>query len=170
MKRAPARFRGQSAAIPLVIWMVAFSACSAIRTRGTRTGGGPSQVPTSNATNSVWSGVYTLAQAETGEASFTRQCAWCHGHVLEGNEDFCTPPLAGVEFWRRWGGSSVGSLYKKIQTTMPENRAGSLSGDEYAAIVSFLLKANELPAGQQDLPSELSTLNRLTMTNRRPKP
>ena len=156
--------------IPLVIYMVAFSACSAIPTRGTRKGGGPSQVHTSNATNSVWGGVYTLAQAEKGEASFSKQCAWCHGHTLEGNEDFCTPPLAGVEFWRRWGGASIGSLYERIQTTMPENRAGSLSGDEYAAIVSFLLKSNQLPAGQKDLPPELSTLNRIIMTNHSPKP
>ena len=53
---------------------------------------------------------------------------------------------------------------------MPTNRAGSLSGDEYAAIVSFLLKANELPAGQTELPTELSTLNRIIMTNHSPKP
>jgi hypothetical protein len=52
---------------------------------------------------------------------------------------------------------------------MPENRKGSLGGDETAAIVSFLLKANELPPGQKDLPSELSTLNRITMTNRSSK-
>jgi len=118
----------------------------------------------------VWGGVYTLVQAEKGEASFSQQCASCHGRELEGLEDFCTPPLAGAEFWKRWGGKSVGSLYERIQTTMPENRKGSLSGDEYAAIVSFLLKANELPPGQKDLPSELSTLNRITMANRSPKP
>src|SRR6266850_723128 len=110
------------ATIPFVICIVAFSACSAIRTRGTRT----------NATNSIWGGVYTLAQAEKGEASFGQQCASCHGRNLEGIEDFCTPPLAGEEFWKRSGGASVGSLYERIQTTMPENRKGSLSGDEYA--------------------------------------
>ena len=146
--------------IPLVICLVAFSACSAIRTRAKRT----------NTTNSVWGGVYTLAQAEKGEASFSRQCAFCHGRTLEGNEDFCTLPLAGAEFWKRWGGASVGSLYERIQTTMPENRKGSLSGDEYAAIVGFILKANQLPAGQKDLPSDLSTLNRIIMTDHNPKP
>jgi hypothetical protein len=53
---------------------------------------------------------------------------------------------------------------------MPENRAGSLSGNEYAAIVSFVLKANQLPAGQKDLPAELSTLQRILITNHDPKP
>jgi mono/diheme cytochrome c family protein len=153
-----------------VICLVALSACSATRTKGATTSAGPSRLRASNAANSVWGGVYTLAQAEKGEASFRQQCASCHGRELEGLEDFCTPPLAGAEFWKRWGGQSVGSLYERIQTTMPENKKGSLSGDEYAAIVSFVLKANELPPGEKDLPSELATLNRITMTNRSPKP
>jgi cytochrome c len=150
-----------------VICIVAFSACSATQTKGTKTAAGSSQIRTSNVTNSVWGGVYTLTQAEKGETSFRQQCASCHGRELEGIEEFCTPPLAGAEFWRRWGGKSVGSLYERIQTTMPENRKGSLSGDEYAAIVSFVLKANELPPGGKDLPSELSALSRITMTSRR---
>jgi cytochrome c len=150
--------------------LVASSSCSAIRTKGTRTGAGPAQVHTSNAPNSVWGGVYTLAQAEKGEASYRNNCASCHGHALEGDEDSCAPPLAGAKFWRRWHGASVGELYDTIQKTMPENRAGSLSGDEYAAIVSFVLKANELPAGQKDLPAELSTLKGILITNHNPKP
>jgi mono/diheme cytochrome c family protein len=146
--------------IPFVICIVASSSCSAIRTRGPRT---------QNAPNSVWGGVYTLAQADKGQAAYGKQCASCHGSAVEGNDDLCAPPLAGARFWRRWDGASVGELYDTIQTTMPEHRAGSLSGDEYAAIVSFVLKANQLPEGRQDLPAELSTLKRILLTSHNPK-
>jgi hypothetical protein len=61
-------------------------------------------------------------------------------------------------------------LYDTIQKTMPENRGGSLGGDEYAAIVSFVLKANALPAGQKDLSADVSTLKRILITNHDPKP
>ena len=150
-----------SVCVAFAMCIAAFSSCSAVRTTGTRTSSPP---------NNGGGGVYTLAQAEKGEASYGRQCASCHGHILEGNDDLCAPGLAGAPFWRRWGGASVGELYETIRTTMPENRSGSLSGDEYAAIVSFLLKANQFPAGQKELPSELSTLNRIILTNQSPKP
>lgn len=150
--------------ISLVICIVALSACSA-----TLATSGPSHLQASNAINTVWAGVYTPAQAETGEASYRSKCASCHGRNLEGDDDFCTLPLTGAEFWKRWGGLSVGALYEKIHRTMPENQPGSLSGDEAAAVVSFLLKANQLPAGQKDLPSEVSALNRIIMTNHGPK-
>ena len=120
----------------------------------------------SKATNSVWDGVYTLGQAGKGAASYGSQCASCHGRSLEGSDDLCTPPLTGPKFWRRWGGESVGALYETIRATMPEHRAGSLSDDEYAAIVSFVLNANQMPAGQTDLPAELPTLKRIMITNR----
>ena len=133
--------------IPGILCVVALTGCSAARRPG----------------------VYTLVQAESGEASYGRHCASCHGPNLEGNEDFCTRPLQGPQFWRRWGGQSVGDLYDRIRKSMPENRPGSLGDQEYAAIVSFILKANELPAGAKDLPSDSATLRRMVMTNQKEK-
>jgi hypothetical protein len=52
---------------------------------------------------------------------------------------------------------------------MPENQPQSLSDQEYAAIMSFILKANELPAGPTDLPSELAALRRIIITTRSSK-
>ena len=144
------------------------SACSAVRSSGTKTGG-LSGDPHSPPTNNVWDGVYTLAQAERGEEIYQKQCASCHGRALEGNEHFCGPALADITFWNQWNGTTVGDLYDRIQTTMPENKAGSLDGPESAAIVSFLLKSNDLPSGQKDLPSDMPTLNRIGLTNRKPK-
>lgn len=48
---------------------------------------------------------------------------------------------------------------------MPDNEPGSLSDQESAAIIGFVLKANEAPAGNNDLPSEVSTLNHILITN-----
>ena len=155
--------------IPVVLCIVTLAGCSAVTTSGTKPGADPARVQAANRTNTVWNGVYRLVQAESGEALYGRRCAWCHGRLLEGNEDFCGPPLAGPEFWRRWRGQSVGAFYDRIRKTMPENQAGSLSDQEYTAVVSFILKANELPAGQKDLPSELPTLGRIIMTNQSPK-
>lgn len=96
-------------------------------------------------------GIYTPAQAQTGEISYGLHCAYCHGRRLEGLEDFCTPPLQGAEFWRRWGGQSVGALFDRMRSTMPEKQPGSLSDQEYAAIVSFILKANDVPSGAKEI-------------------
>jgi cytochrome c5 len=148
-----------------VLGLVTLAGCSAVKTSGTTTSASAASVQTSNGANSIWKGVYTQAQAESGETSYGLHCAYCHGRRLEGLEDFCTPPLQGSEFWRRWGGQSVGALYDRMKSTMPEKQPGSLKDDEYAAIVSFVLKANEVPPGPKDLPTELATLRRIVMSS-----
>lgn len=144
--------------IAAVVCLVALAGCSAARTSGTTTRATPASVHATSNDNTIWNGVYTQAQADSGAITYGLHCAYCHGRSLEGLEDFCTPPLVGTEFWRRWGGQSVGALYDRMKTTMPEKQPGSLADDEYAAIVSFILKANDVPAGTQDLPAEPTTL------------
>lgn len=148
-----------------VLYLASLVGCSAVKTSGTTTSASSASVQTASGANTVWSGVYTQAQADSGETTYGLHCAYCHGRRLEGLEDFCTPPLVGAEFWRRWGGQSVGALYDRMKTTMPEKQPGSLKDDEYAAIVSFVLKANEVPTGAKDLPTELATLRRIAITN-----
>jgi hypothetical protein len=41
---------------------------------------------------------------------------------------------------------------------MPQDKPASLTDDEYAAIVAFLLQANRYPAGQQDLRADPAAL------------
>jgi mono/diheme cytochrome c family protein len=150
--------------IALVICTVCLSSCAA--TTGTAAQPTSSaKLHASNAGQTIWAGVYALDQAQNGEALYRRQCSSCHGNDLEGNEHFCTPPLVGEKFWERWAGKSVGTIYDTIRQTMPDNEPGSLSGQEYAAIVSFVLKANEVPAGTKELSSDVSTLNRIMITN-----
>ena len=149
--------------VPFVLCVVAVTSCSA--SHATASKRASAAIP-SSATRDAGTGVYTLAQAERGEATYGRQCAFCHGRRLEGDEEFCTPPLVGPEFWRRWRGLSIGALYDRMKKTMPVNKEGSLADAEYAEIVSFILRANELPASQTELPADLATLQRIAIANR----
>ena len=137
----------------IILMSFTLAGCSAVTTSGT----------TTSASAAPIQGVYTPLQADSGEITYGLHCAFCHGRRLEGDEDFCTPPLQGTEFWRRWGRQSVGALYERIKKTMPEKQPGSLEDQEYAAIVSFILKANEWPAGSKELPPDLATLRRIIL-------
>ena len=95
------------------------------------------------------SGVYTEAQATRGQAQFATDCAPCHGSTAQGNGE--APALTGAEFTADWIGLTMGDLFDRIRTTMPQDQPGKLSRDQYADISAFLLKINGYPAGQKDL-------------------
>jgi len=97
----------------------------------------------------VLDGVYTAAQAEQGQAQFSQHCAACHGSGLTGNGE--APALVGGEFISNWAGLTVGELFERIRTTMPQDNPGKLSRAQYAQILSFILKSNGYPAGQKEL-------------------
>ena len=94
-------------------------------------------------------GVYTAAQADQGQAQFSQHCAACHGSGLTGNGE--APALVGGEFISNWAGLTVGELFERIRTTMPQDNPGKLSRAQYAQILSFILKSNGYPAGQKEL-------------------
>ena len=98
---------------------------------------------------SVLDGVYTQAQAERGTAQYAQHCAACHGTGLSGNGE--APALVGAEFISNWAGITLGDLFERIRTTMPQDNPGTLSRDQYADILSFILKSNGYPAGQKEL-------------------
>lgn len=152
----------------LVLAADCLSGCSAKNGLASKPSGG-SEVRPPNSGQTIWAAVYTAAQAESGESLYRQKCASCHGRELQGDDDYCAPALVDRSFWRKWEGTSVGKFYARIQETMPEGQPGSLSPQEYAEIVSFVLSANKIPAGTKDLPTELSTLNQIVMTNRSPQ-
>src|SRR5215213_9390439 len=53
---------------------------------------------------SVWSGVYTTAQAERGRVVYAAQCGRCHGDDLSGNRAY---PLVGERFMDHWDAHTV---------------------------------------------------------------
>lgn len=105
-------------------------------------------------------GVYTGRQAARGESSYKMACASCHGPTLQG-KGAQMPPLAGPDFVMNWNGQTIGELFERIQSSMPADRPGTLTRDENADIVAFILKSNKLPAGNNDLPSDADALKRI---------
>jgi mono/diheme cytochrome c family protein len=108
------------------------------------------------ATRSVNEGVYTADQAKKGEALYKEQCAACHGDNLEGSGPM--PPLAGKDFLANWTGKTLGDLYEKTQTTMPATAPGTLSPEQTADIVAFMLSKDNYPTGAATLEGKTEPL------------
>jgi S-disulfanyl-L-cysteine oxidoreductase SoxD len=101
-------------------------------------------------------GSYTEAQARRGKKLSDDNCAACHGEDLSGAG--FAPSLAGEGFLTLWQGRTVADLYDRIRTTMPAQAAGSLTNQEYLDIVAFLLQANSIRAGDQELTNDTAVL------------
>jgi quinoprotein glucose dehydrogenase len=97
----------------------------------------------------VWDGVYSEQQATRGKGAYEMQCAFCHGSDLRG-QGFA-PGLIEDTFATRWQDGNLGELFAIVKGTMPQDKPASLTDDEYAAIVAYLLQSNRYPAGQEDL-------------------
>ncbi len=80
---------------------------------------------------------------------FGSVCSVCHGR----NE------FRGPIFELTWIAEPVGHLFQHISTTMPQDRPGSLSLEEYASIVAYFLELNGREAGDRELPADGSVLN-----------
>jgi mono/diheme cytochrome c family protein len=106
----------------------------------------PSPVP-SQPFGTVWSGVYGSDQAARGQSEYATYCASCHRDDLTGYESV----LKGERFMNKYREASLYLLFEKTKTTMPRNAAGSLSDQTYVDILSYMLKANDFPAGAREL-------------------
>jgi mono/diheme cytochrome c family protein len=123
---------------------------------------GISQTP-----RTVWDGVFTAEQAKRGQARYTELCESCHGDTLAGGES--APPLAGGEFLSNWNTLTVGDLFDRTRSTMPQNKPGSLSREANAEIMAYLLSANQFPAGKQPLPQSSEVLKEIRIEAVKPE-
>jgi len=101
-------------------------------------------------------GVYSGDQAEQGAQVYAQQCAICHGATLAGT--FETPGLTG-KFVANWGNKPLGDLYDYLGRAMPQYAPGTLTPQDNARLVAFLLKANGMPAGRDPLPADSAALH-----------
>jgi mono/diheme cytochrome c family protein len=107
------------------------------------------QAVVTQSARSAWDGVFTLEQAVRGETTYQKECASCHGASLEG-ETFA-PPLIGDAFSLRWRDGTVGDFLLVVKATMPADRPGVLTADEYADVAAYVFKMNGFPDGEQTL-------------------
>ncbi len=109
----------------------------------------------------IWKGVFTAAQADRGKDLFASFCSPCHGANLAGTPTG-GPQLAGDKFRTSWDAAPINDLYQKIITTMPR-KAPNLTPAQAADIVSFILKSNGYPSGQEELAPKPESLTSVQM-------
>jgi mono/diheme cytochrome c family protein len=114
----------------------------------------------------VWDGVYTEAQAVRGEKASGAQCASCHGQTLTGAE--AAPALTGDVFNANWEGVPLGDLFERIRVSMPLDAPGTLSRQQTADVIAYMLKVGKFPAGGAELPTEAAALAQVTFVSNRP--
>jgi mono/diheme cytochrome c family protein len=116
---------------------------------------------------SVWDGIYSADQAKRGQERYNAQCASCHGQALEGGES--APPLAGGEFLANWGGLTVGELFDRTRSTMPQSKPGSLTREANAEVLAYVLSANQFPAGKADMSPASEVLKEIKIDASKPE-
>jgi len=117
---------------------------------------------------SVWDGVYSEQQASRGKPLYVRECAACHGSSMNGGEE--APPLTGAAFMANWSGLTAGDLFERIRLSMPEGRPGTLSRQQNADILAYMLSVNQFPAGKTELPRDTDRLKQIRFLAEKPEP
>jgi alcohol dehydrogenase (cytochrome c) len=111
--------------------------------------GGP--VTNANAPASVGSAPYTAAQVTAGAQVYQQRCAACHGAQLQG---VSAPALTGPGFANSH--LNLTNVRTIVTTQMPLGAPGSLTPQQYADVIAFLLKYDCVPAsglGTQPFPT-----------------
>jgi len=103
-----------------------------------------------DAGKTTWDSVYSTAQAQRGETLFGDKCAKCHGSDGTGGD---APVLVGGDFASDWDGLTMAQLFDRTRQSMPQDNPSSLSREQTADLLAFLLMKNSFPAGSADLPT-----------------
>ena len=121
---------------------------------------------TQESPRTVWDGVFNDEQAKRGQAVFVEECSVCHGRDLEGAD--MTPALTGGGFMSNWDGLTVGDLVDRIRISMPLNRPGTLSRQQNADVVAYILRFNQFPSGKEELPRDAQAQKQILFRASRP--
>ena len=114
----------------------------------------------------VWDGVYTEEQATRGEALYGEHCVKCHGATLQGNGEGAFP-LTGATFKSTWNGVSMGALFDRVRLSMPQDKPGSMTRQQVADLLAFILRTNKFPAGKEELARQTDLLNAIVFKSER---
>ena len=111
----------------------------------------------------VSDGVYTAQQATRGQMVYNDKCSTCHANNLAGR---LGPPLTGTDFLAVWSGQSVFDLANKIQKTMPKQNAPTLTAQESADLLAYMLQVGKYPAGNTELTMNEAALKPISFPGR----
>lgn len=105
----------------------------------------------SDGLQSTMTGVYTASQAMRGEETYMAICVSCHP----------AGTYKTVNFKASWKDRLLSELYEQVSQKMPKNDPASLSANEYAQVVAYLLKINDVPPGETELPPDNDVLKKI---------
>ena len=100
---------------------------------------------------------FTAAQVADGEAIYKETCQLCHGNRLS-NGQFGTP-LKGSFFRNNWKGKTLGELVLHTYNEMPPDNKQSLSMQQYANVVAFILSNNDIAPGDTAMSPDTDSLS-----------
>jgi len=104
--------------------------------------------------------VFTSAQASRGASLYRQNCLDCHGENLDDGE-FGGAPLRGMTFREKWFENSAGALVDFMHATMPPDRPGRLSDQNYADLAAYILSRNGIQPGATELPTDSDALENM---------
>ena len=104
---------------------------------------------------------YTQEQADAGRAAYRDACQICHGSTLA-NGQFGTP-LRGSFFREKWKGKSVGELQQFMFEKMPPDKVMSLTPEQSANLLAFILSRNDLMPGTEPLSGDYKSQTELLL-------
>ncbi|HEX4508025.1 MAG TPA: cytochrome c [Alphaproteobacteria bacterium] len=107
-------------------------------------------------------GIFTTDQSKRGEAVYNANCAMCHQPDLGGKEP--VPELAGDKWLSHWLNHSVGELFTRVSTTMPQGKPGSLTHDQYIDVIAFIIDANGFKSGTTELKADSDALKTIMIS------
>lgn len=93
-------------------------------------------------------GVYTSEQADQGFELFVSACQNCHAPTQH----------AQAPFRARWSGRDLGYLFGYLRREMPQTDPGTLTNEEYAQLVAYLLRINGMKPGPLALLADSAAL------------
>jgi mono/diheme cytochrome c family protein len=107
--------------------------------------------------------LFTAAQASAGSKDYETKCSGCHGEQLEGGAG---PALSGDTFRTLCKNTklTVGDLFSFISQQMPLNEPATLTHEQYAAIMAFILKTNGYHAGPKALTFAMAKTSKVRIT------
>ncbi len=108
------------------------------------------------ASRTTLDGVYTKGQAERGQDAYRRNCAGCHQADLNGTGG--TPRAAYQHVHREVARSCTSATVPSHSNVdAAAEPQGHAAGQRYLDIVTYILAANEFPAGAKELTGRIST-------------
>ena len=118
------------------------------------------QSPQPNGQRSTSQGVYNREQWQRGRDLYAGLCASCHPAVTH----------VGPIFTKSWAGKKLSDLFGYLRERMPKNEPGSLTDKEYVDVMSYMLRLNGMPAGNDELPADSAALTKVRIDSSRVSP